>query len=96
MANKLSMIFTTEQMNRLNFSNEEIYVDLHGMGKDAAYWFIKCIIGMCLTTTHLILIHGYNHGTVLKEMIHTYHLSDKISKLYTETGNMGITHIIVG
>ena len=95
MAKKLSVIFTKGQMKRIKFTKEKIFIDLHGMSKNAAYWFIKCIIGMCQTTTHLVLIHGYKHGTVIKEMIYTYHLSDYITSIFTDKHNMGQTHIIV-
>lgn len=96
MAKKLALIFTTEQMERLEFANETIYIDLHGLGCKAAYWFLKCIIGMCMAPTHLIVIHGYNHGTALKEMINTYHLSDKVTSLSPDKSNLGRTHIFVG
>ena len=71
---KLSMIFTKEDMERVHASvgqngEEIIFADVHGFHAGRARRFLKNIIAMMRKAFELVVIHGFNNGTVLKDMI---------------------------
>lgn len=72
---KMSMVLTKEDMDRICIRKEEnknvvLKADLHKMKYREAERFINNLIALNRDPFELDLIHGYNHGTVLREMIH--------------------------
>lgn len=39
------------------------------------------------------LIHGYNHGTILKKVLRTEKMSRKVTDMYSDPWNPGMTHV---
>ena len=74
---RLSMILTEEEMERLTFAEKEIKnkkeisADVHGLSTKKAKQFLKNIINTIMDTFYLIVIHGYTHGTAIRDMIWT-------------------------
>lgn len=72
--NRLRMVFTNEEISRLTISeiNEcriRIVADVHGMKCSQARRFINNIINTVRVAFQLIIIHGCNHGTAIKDML---------------------------
>ena len=70
---RLGMIFTQTDINRITIketdSKLQVTVDVHGMKCCEAKKFINNIINAVRTAFKLVIIHGYNHGTAIKDML---------------------------
>lgn len=98
--NRLQIILSKEELRRITFSDllsDTIYVciDLHGLTHRQAKRLVKNLI--CISSEKLIInvIHGYNHGTVLKEMILNTTFSGKVINRYCPTWNPGQTFLTI-
>ncbi len=97
---RMTFIMYGEDICRVNISEESdgtktIMVDLHGLNRKSAAKMISNIIAMFMFPFNLVLIHGYNHGTVLKEYI-AYDLNNpRITKKSTPYNNPGITYLTI-
>ena len=78
-----------EQRNNMNY----IYVDLHGMSCKIANRVVRSIIAMYRFSFVLVLIHGFNHGTALKEMIRNSIENSRIKSITSPDYNPGITYM---
>lgn len=79
-----------------NYSEDDngylvVEADLHGMTKNEAKFIVNGIMSMYSFEFTLVLIHGYNNGTILKDMIQ-YEINNKrISIKYRYKHNEGVT-----
>ena len=72
-----------------------VEVNLHRMTKREAGYVINNVIAMYGFEFILELIHGYNNGTVLKNMIQ-YEINNKrISYKYNCVYNKGVTYLLI-
>lgn len=96
---RLSLILTKEDMNRLKFrerkGEKEIIADVHGMKCNKAKIFINNIVNLVREAVRVIVIHGYNHGTAIKEMINNEYKNPHINKIISDRYNMGRTDILI-
>ena len=97
---RFKMVFTKEELNRItiknNFCNKlKITADVHGMKCYEAQRFISNIINLVRATFQLIVIHGYNRGTAIKDMLAYNFTNEHIYEKYPDSTNQGITHIII-
>jgi hypothetical protein len=92
---KLQLVLREDQMERLQFDgNGEITVDLHGMRQAECGWLLRTMITL-VSPGQVHVIHGYNRGTKLKELIWGKNLSDRIANMSSDPWNPGLTHITV-
>ena len=95
---KLSLILTKEDMNRLRIKEKdeetEITADVHGMSVKRAKRFINNILNIVRTKVQLIIIHGYNHGTAIKDMLADQFVNEHIVEKYLDSENQGVTNIV--
>lgn len=69
---RFQMIFTEEEIARITRIDEHAYeIDLHGEHREEAKRFLNNFINVTRHPFILSVIHGYNHGTVLLEMLHS-------------------------
>ena len=92
---------TGEDISRIStYENEEgnkvIRIDLHGVKKKNAVRMISNIIALIRTDFILEVVHGFNHGTVIKEYIWNEMVNDRITGKRCPANNPGITYISVG
>ncbi len=92
---KLSLILTQENMNRLDFRDKEgeIIVDVHGMKCYEAKRFINNIINTSRSKVKITVIHGYNHGTAIRDMIRNGYENAHVKYVIPDKKNKGITRI---
>ncbi len=93
---KLKTILTPDELERINIHYEErprIIVDVHGLICIKARRLIDNIINLLQISFVMIVVHGYNHGTAIKDMLaYNYsnpHVCSKSGDLY----NQGITYL---
>ena len=72
-----------------------VIVDLHGMRKNEAKNIINSILLMYNFEFSLMLIHGYNNGTVLKDMIQYEIHNKRITLKYMYKYNKGVTFLLI-
>lgn len=93
MKERLELILKAEQMERIRIDETEMTIDLHRMHQAECCWLIRTIIASSRFGFKLNLIHGYNRGTKLKEMLQTQTLSKRVTQMYCDPWNPGLTHI---
>ena len=97
---RLSMIMTQDELDRIKVSEDsngkvQITADVHGMKCYQAKRFINNIINALRIAFVLIVIHGYTHGTAIKEMLFQNFSNEHISNQYADSYNYGITHMVI-
>ncbi len=97
---KLQMIFTNNEINRLSIKEipgtmTQITADVHGMKCSQARRFINNIINTVRVAFQLIIIHGYNHGTAIKDMLAQNFINTHITKQHSDPYNQGVTHMFI-
>ncbi len=99
MNDKLRMILTEEEIGRIqmNIKNNEteLTVDLHKLSVKQAQRLLKNIIAIDRGRVEMHIIHGYNHGTALKEMIAYDFSNPRIESKSTDKSNLGLTNIVL-
>ena len=96
---RLRLILSSDELDRLAISETAgkttIVVDVHGMKCAQARRFINNIINTAHCAVRLVIIHGYNHGTAIKEMLssnfHNAHIEEQFPDIY----NLGMTHMLI-
>lgn len=98
--NRLRMIFTPEEINRLTIkeignSQLRIVANVHGMKCSQAKRFINNIINTVRIIFQLIIIHGYNHGTAIKDMLAQNFSNTHVAEKHVDSYNQGVTHLLI-
>ena len=98
--NRLSMVFTQEEINRLTISEIDEYkiqitADVHGMKCSQARRFISNIINTVRVAIQLIIVHGYNHGTTIKDMLAENFGNTHVTEQHLDLYNQGVTHMLI-
>ncbi len=99
---RANYIMTGEDISRINvYENKDgetvLRIDLHGIRKKNAMRMISNIIALILIRTDFVLevVHGFNHGTVIKEYIWNEMINDRIIDKRCPRNNPGITYIAI-
>ena len=97
---RLTMILTEKELSRIHISESNgetirITADVHGMKCYEARRFINNIINIVRTAFQLVIIHGYNHGTAIKEMLAQNFSNDHIYEQFPDPRNQGVTHMLI-
>ncbi len=98
---RLRMIFSEDEIDRISINEESemginVTVDVHGMKCNNAKRFINNIINMIRVAFKLIVIHGYNNGTAIKDMLAESFSNIHIVNQFQDPYNLGVTYIILG
>ncbi len=96
-------LYSGDDLHRFTYSSitghTKVLVDIHGMTCCAAKRYINNIINIVSTlsqnTCHMTIIHGYNHGTVLQQMVRNALVNKHITERIIDDKNPGITHYII-
>lgn len=97
---RLRLILSTEELARLTINKTvdnciQIVVDVHGMRCYEARRFINNIINAVRCKVRLEVIHGYNHGTAIKDMLTSDFANSHIEEQYLDRNNQGMTHMLI-
>ena len=98
--NKSTIFETGRNSRRIRISRNDygelvISVDLHGMQKEEARCFIQRLINNNPFAFSMEIICGYNHGTVLRNMINRELINMRIAKRYSKPENPGCTYLSI-
>ena len=99
-SSKLSMILTDEELHRIHVSKNTddelmIIAVVHGMTCGKVRKFINNIINVVRAAFQLVIIHGYTHGTAIKDMLANDFDNNHICDRYADSFNYGVTHLLI-
>lgn len=99
-SNRLQMIFTQEEIDRLSIKEHtrketQIIADVHGIKFYQAKHFINNIFNTMHSAFKLVIIHGYNHETAIKDMLSVNFINSHITDQYVDPYNQGVTHMLI-
>lgn len=96
---RLRLILSADELDRLTISeiagNITIVIDVHGMKCSQARRFINNIINTVRCAFRLVIIHGYNHGTAIKDMLSINFHNSHIEEQFPDAYNLGMTHMLI-
>ena len=97
---RLHMILSHDDFNRItkkwvDIDAIHLVVDVHGMNCYQARRLIKNIINMANCTFQLEVIHGYSHGTAIKDMLAQNFKNSHVREQYQDYYNKGLTHMLI-
>lgn len=69
----------------------DLTYDAHGQSVPDARRTIRNIINISRSPLHLVIIHGFNRGTAIKQMLAEEHFSDRLMDRFSPDGNPGLT-----
>ena len=72
-----------------------VKVDVHGYDKKRTRVFVGNIIALIRNPFKMNVIHGYNHGTVLKEFINGEYRNNRIVRRNVLPNNPGVTVLTI-
>ena len=93
--NRMQIVLSSDDMKRISEVADGYRVDLHGKNRWEAKALIRNIINLISHPFVLDVIHGYNHGIVLKTMIKSEDINPRIVNRKTSDYNMGETYLTV-
>ena len=94
----LSSILSENVMSRISLKSKDgicMIVDVHGMKCFQSKRFINNIINVVRIFFQLIIIHGYNHGTAIKDMLAQNFSNTHITEKHPDPYNQCITHMLI-
>ena len=97
---RLALVFTESELSRISVQeppqgDTRITVDVHGMKCYEARRFINNIINIVRMAFQLIVIHGYNHGTAIKDMLAHNFSNRRICRKFPDLYNQGVTNMLI-
>lgn len=100
LSEKFAAIYPCDEMTRIqvlqNANGEfSVVVDVHGMKCWQAERFINNLINIAQCPFVMTVIHGYNHGTAILEMVRTHLNNRHIANRYTDSYNRGVTYLAI-
>lgn len=93
MAKQLSLFLTKDEIQRCMENGNILYVDVHGLHIKECKKFLKNIGAVCKLGQILVIIHGYNNGTSIKEMLKNTILFKRSYEIRSIIDNPGRTAI---
>ena len=95
----LYILYTNDALQRLKYIDDKdhivLQVDVHKMTCKQARQYINNIINLSDSPMRLAIIHGYNHGTAISDLVRTRLKNGRIMKRVIHENNRGVTYLDV-
>lgn len=98
---KMHTIYENEDADRVEWGASDgnditVSVDVHRMTCSEAKRFIRNIISLFAQCSFTLnVIHGYIHGTAIKEMIINDSISKRVEKVSSPADNPGVSILVI-
>ena len=92
---KFEFVFSRDDIQRFSVVDGELYVDVHGLTCPKAQRLLKNTIALLRGDITIYVIHGYNHGHAIKEMLRNTKLSRRNYQTQHVDWNPGMTKLVV-
>ncbi len=98
MSERIMFLFSRDEISRINDEvrtdgSHLITVDMHGLSTNKAKRFLKNLVAINKEGYEMCIIHGFNHGTAIKEMVKNEKLSERVIEKSPVKNNPGRTNI---
>lgn len=96
MNKNINILFSEEELSRVKTRNEKdgkevVTVDVHGMTVKNAKRFLKNLIALNPESFNMNVIHGFNNGCSIRNMLRNNFLSERITQVNDVFYNEGMT-----
>ena len=91
MKERLCMVLSIEELARISIIDGIMFVDVHGFTRNEMIRFLKNVSLIPREPFSMTIIHGFNHGTVLKEAVRCEDLVSRPHTIVTDKFNPGVT-----
>ena len=93
-------LFSKDEISRIKDKVREdgshlVTVDMHGLKAKEAKRFLKNLIAVNREGYEMCIIHGFNHGTAIKEIVNTENLGERVLKRIPVRHNPGATRLML-
>ncbi len=96
---RLKFVFSDSEMKRITINDSKevvtVTVDVHGLKCFQAKRFINNIINLIQVMFKLVVIHGYNHGTAIKDMLSNDFSNEHVMFQTVDPNNKGVTYMLI-
>lgn len=92
---KFEFVFSKDDLQRFNVVDGELYIDVHGMTCPVAQRFLKNTLALLKGAMNIYVIHGYNHGCAIKEMLRNTPLSYRQYQVQHVDWNPGMSRLVI-
>lgn len=97
--NRLKTVLSESDMKRLIIKDRdtdiEMTVDVHGLKCNQAKRFLNNIINLVQGSFRMVVIHGFNHGTAIRDMLFTGIDNPHIASKCIDANNPGRTYMVL-
>lgn len=94
MEEKMKLILPGRDIERLEFDKDVLTVNVHGLSLNSMIRLLKNISCICRDSFTMRVIHGFNHGTKLKDAVRTDGMFSRSYKIVPDKTNPGVTMIV--
>lgn len=92
------LFLTRDELNRvtINESDKILVLDVHGLNKNETAKLMNNLIAATRNAFTFRIIHGYNHGVVLKTFINNEYKNKRVENIVSMVNNnLGMTDLYV-
>lgn len=96
---RLKIIYTDSMIRRILVPSshegeiEKIIIDVHELSCKEAKQFISNVINISFGSFTVEVIHGYRHGTKIKDMLRKKFMNPYIKLIIPDQINLGVTYL---
>lgn len=100
LSDKIAFLFPGDEGKRISVTetpsgNLSVSIDVHGLKCWQAERSIRNLINLARCPFTLTIIHGYNHGTAILDMVRNDLASSHIKSRYADNYNPGVTYLAI-
>lgn len=88
---RFQVVMKKDDLDRIMVKDNTITVDLHGLGTCDSNILLNNIINLSRDECEIRVIHGFNHGVALKDMINRRFNNARITGRTVDPKNPGMT-----
>ncbi len=95
MEEKIKLVLSETDVERMDFTVEDVVtVNVHGLSRNGMVRLLRNISCICRQSFTMRIIHGFNHGTVLKDTVRTEGVFMRTYKIVPDQTNPGVTMLV--
>ena len=95
MEERIKLVLSETDVERMDFTVDDVVtVNVHGLTRNGMVRLLRNISCICRQSFTMRIIHGFNHGTVLKDTVRTEGVFMRTYKIVPDQTNPGVTMLV--
>ena len=95
MEERIKLVLSETDVERMDFTVEDVVtVNVHGLSRNGMVKLLRNISCICRQACTVRIIHGFNHGTGLKDTVRTGGSISRNYKIVPDQTNPGVTMLV--